>query len=108
MTKYAIPACEQDGLHMRGFCFFINAKDGMTPDDVLEAIKQACVEYCSTPEGRKVYEDNCKHFNYGDFDTYVPNSICKNTVSARIRQNIIVLNQCTLMNRLLICGYDIE
>ena len=77
MTKYAIPACEQDGLHMRGFCFFINAKDGMPPDDVLEAIKQACVEYCSTPEGRKVYEDNCKHFNYGDFDTYVPNSICK-------------------------------
>ena len=39
MTKYAIPACEQDGLHMRGFCFFINAKDGMTPDDVLEARK---------------------------------------------------------------------
>lgn len=37
MTKYAIPACEQDGLHMRGFCFFINAKDGMTPDDVVAA-----------------------------------------------------------------------
>ena len=77
MVKYAIPACKQDGIKMRGFCFLINAEDGMTPDDVLEAIKKACVEYCSTPEGRKVYEDKCNYFNYDDFNTYVPNSICK-------------------------------
>ena len=69
MTKYAIPAC--------GFCFLINAEDDMTPDDILKAIKMASVEYCSTPEGIKVYEGNHHHFNYGDFNTYVPNRICK-------------------------------
>ena len=39
MIKYAIPACEQDGIKMRGFCFLLNAEDDMTPDDVLEAIQ---------------------------------------------------------------------
>lgn len=77
MAKHIIPTYEQDGMNVRIFCLLIDAEDGMTPDDILEAIKKACVEYCSTPEGRKVYEDNCNHFNYGDFNAYVPNSICK-------------------------------
>lgn len=77
MTKYLIPAYEQDGMNIRICCLLINAKDGMTLDDVVEAIKKASTEYCTTPEGRKTYEGNCGNFNYGDFDAYVSNSICK-------------------------------
>lgn len=45
-------------------------------DEIIPAIKAAAQEFLNTPEGRKVWEDNCGNFNYGDFDLNVPNGIC--------------------------------
>lgn len=55
----------------------IAAKDGMTREDVLDAVKKSCEEYVRTEDGKRTYDCNCGAFNYGDFDVYVPNEICK-------------------------------
>lgn len=77
MAEFVIPTYEQEGTNVRICCLLISAKDGMISKDVLESIKKASTEYCTTPEGRMIYENNCNCFNYGDFDVYVPNVICK-------------------------------
>lgn len=41
------------------------------------AAKAAAIEYCHTEEGRAVYKDNFKQFDWTDFEFYVPNSICE-------------------------------
>lgn len=77
MAEFIISTYEQEGTSVRICCLLISAKDSMTSDDVLEAIKKASTDYCTTPEGRRTYENNCNCFNYGDFDVYVPNDICE-------------------------------
>lgn len=42
-----------------------------------QAVMAACKEYCLTEEGKRTYECNCNSFNWGDFDSYVPNEICE-------------------------------
>lgn len=74
---HLIPTYEQDGLNVRICCLMIDAKDGMNITDIREAIEKASTEYCKTPRGKATYEGNCCCFNYGDFDAYVPNTICK-------------------------------
>lgn len=46
-------------------------------NNFVKAVKSASTEYCLTDEGKRVFEGNCNSFNWGDFDTYVPNSICE-------------------------------
>ena len=41
-----------------------------------ELVALATKEFLSTEEGEKALEETCGNFNYADFDTYVPNSIC--------------------------------
>ena len=41
-----------------------------------ELVAKATKEFLNTEDGKKVLEETCGNFNYADFDTYVPNSIC--------------------------------
>lgn len=67
-------ASEADGLDTRNMPILLKAINGI---DVMSAIQKACKEYCLTEEGKRAFELNCNCFNYGDFDTCVPNSICQ-------------------------------
>ena len=60
----------------------------MTEEDVKDAICKACTEYCQTEEGKKLYIGNCHNFNYGDFEAYVPNSICEKHGIHKIDSNM--------------------
>ena len=70
-----IPVVDQDGLNVKVMVLSIDVDDGV---DVYKAVQAACTEYCKTAEGKKTYEGNCNSFNWGDFEAYVPNSICGN------------------------------
>jgi hypothetical protein len=62
------------GLGVTTMVLAIEADEGV---NVREAIKDACKEYCQTEEGKATYEGNCCSFNWGDFEAYVPNTICE-------------------------------
>lgn len=70
-----ITATEIDGLNTRTFVIGLDVFDENI--NIEQAIKNACTEYCLTEEGKRTYEDNGNCFNWGDFDTYVPNEICE-------------------------------
>lgn len=53
------------------------AEDDMTKPEVIHSIKQACEDFCQTPDGQMIYKQNHQTFTYADFDNYVPNNICK-------------------------------
>lgn len=77
LTKPVIvQAIEHDGLKTRQIAIELKVRPDMKQDDILNAIKQASLEYCLTKEGKDTYSYNCNNFNYGDFSTYVPNDIC--------------------------------
>lgn len=54
----------------------IGIRTSLSDDDIVPAIKAACQDFLNTPEGRKEWDYNCSNFNYGDFDSSVPNSFC--------------------------------
>ena len=56
--------------------------------DFKKAVMAACKEYCLTKEGKKVYEGNLNSFNWGDFDTYVPNNICEKYGIHKVQSNV--------------------
>ena len=45
--------------------------------DPESAIQAACAEFLHTDRGAKALEETCKSFNYGDFVSYVPDTLCK-------------------------------
>lgn len=77
MKNVTISAIEQDGRHTRCLSIDLSVRDGMSQEEVVDAIMKASTEYCRTEEGRKTYEGNCNNFNYGDFEAYVPDEICE-------------------------------
>lgn len=66
----------ESGMHFNFENICLNVADDMCASEVKRAIAKASVEYCQTEEGRDVFEHNCRNFNYGDFNLYVPNEIC--------------------------------
>lgn len=76
ISTYDIGA-ENHGLGSKITAFIINAQDHMSSEDVLEAIKNASIEYCNTEEGKETFLGNCGCFNIGDFDACVPDEICQ-------------------------------
>ena len=68
-------ATEVDGLIIRNLIIELEIIDKGI--DIKQAVLDACKEYCQTEEGKAVYDGNCCSFNWGDFDTYVPNKICE-------------------------------
>ena len=73
-TQKVFIANETDGCDFRTFVMVLEIADCV---DFKEAIEAACKEYCLTEEGKRVFEHNCRCFNWGDFDLHVPNSICE-------------------------------
>lgn len=63
----------------------ISVKDGV---DFKKAAKDASREYCLTEEGKRTFEGNYRYFNWEDFDTYVPNSICEKYGIKKLESNI--------------------
>lgn len=45
--------------------------------DLFGAVREACSEYCETPEGQRIFQGNCDYFNWEDFSTNVPEEICR-------------------------------
>ena len=70
-----IPIIDRDGMDVKTMVLTLDVDEGI---NIKEAVKSACAEYCKTEEGRKTYAGNCNNFNWGDFEAYVPNSICGN------------------------------
>ncbi len=72
--KKIIVATDQDGLDVRTCVIVLDVNEGV---NAKKAVLAACREYCQTEEGKNTYIGNCDSFNWGDFDAYVPNSICE-------------------------------
>ena len=65
---------DQDGLDVHTSELIIRTE--LSDDEILPAIMAASKDYLDTPEGRKVWENNCHNFNFGDFDVNVSNKFC--------------------------------
>lgn len=74
---HLIPTYERDGKDVKVYYLIIEAENGMTRDNIRDAIQKASTAYCITPEGRTLYENNQHRFSYRDFDKYVSNDICE-------------------------------
>lgn len=72
-------ATETDGLNVTHLVMLMEVDPTIIKDksDFEKAVISASTEYCLTQEGKKTFEDNCNCFNWGDFDTHVPNDICE-------------------------------
>ena len=79
--KHLIVAQDQDGLDVRTSVFVLEAPAEV---DIVKAVKAACKEFCETETGKKIYEENGNCFNWGDFDTNIPDSICQKHGFSRI------------------------
>lgn len=78
---------DNHGLNHNVINIILYVRNDMTLDDVITAIKKASTEYCLTNEGKQTYIGNCHCFNFGDFDTYVPNTICEKYGIKKIDSN---------------------
>lgn len=78
-------ATETDGFDTTTLVMVVEVADGVCFE---QAAKLASAEYCSIKEGMLTYEGNCNCFNWGDFDTYVPNSICEKYGIRKIQSNV--------------------
>lgn len=65
---------DRDGIDTRFYPIWIQTT--LPKTEIIPAVQAAAREFLNTPEGKKVWNDNCGNFNYGDFDLNVPNSIC--------------------------------
>lgn len=65
---------DQDGLNVHISELII--RTGLPDNEIIPAIMAASEDYLNTPEGRRVWEDNCHNFNFGDFDVNVSNKFC--------------------------------
>ena len=83
-------ATEADGLDVTNLVMVmeINPMLIKNEDDFVKAVMSASTEYCLTDEGKKTYEFNCNNFNWGDFDTYVPNEICEKYGIKKVMSNV--------------------
>lgn len=78
MKLTTIVATDNHGLDADTYVHKILVPDDLSDEDVMINIKSAALEFCQTPEGRRVYEDNCNSFNIGDFFDSVPLNIMSN------------------------------
>lgn len=71
-----VVAVERDGMDMRTLTIPLKVPDA--DFDVMDAVRKACTYYVTkTDEGRKVFAYNCNEFNWADFESNVPNDICR-------------------------------
>ena len=80
MKNVNITVTEHDGMDTRCFVLRLGIDEAAlepNKDSIREAVIKACTEYVQTEEGKKTYEYNCGCFNWADFESEVPNSICE-------------------------------
>lgn len=71
-----ISAEDRDGFNVRTLTLVFEVPS--VNFDLNAAVRAAATEYCQTEKGRNTYLfTNCHNFNWGDFDLYVPEAICK-------------------------------
>ena len=78
MRLMTIVSTDNHGIDTDTYVHKILVPDGISDKDIMNNIKSAALEFCQTPEGRKLYEDNCNSFNIGDFFDSVPLNIMAN------------------------------
>lgn len=103
---HLIPTYERDGEDVKIYCLIIEAKNGMTRNDIRDAIQKASTAYCKTPKGRTLYENNQHCFNYRDFNKYVSNDICEQYGIKKVVSEI-KYEKPIEFDRQLICKNDI-
>ncbi len=85
-TIVTVTAIERDGFDVRVLTVNLNVLDKSI--NVKNAISDACREYITAPEGRRVYENNGNCFNLADFEVNVPNVICRRYGFEKIRSDM--------------------
>ena len=53
-----------------------------------DAVREACKEFCRTPKGKQIYQDDCNFFGWKQFQMHVPNEICEKYGIRKIDSNI--------------------
>lgn len=86
-----IIAVEHDGLDVRVLAIKVRILDPRPNFDIRQAVKDACLDYVRTENGRKTYNYNCGCFNWADFESNVPNEICRNHGFERIDSDVTSL-----------------
>ena len=81
-----IVATEADGLDVTNLVMVLDVDSENI--DIEQSVLNACKEYCMTDEGKRTFEGNCNCFNWGDFDTYVPNEICEKYGFRKVESNV--------------------
>ena len=83
-------ASEADGLNARELVMLmeIDPMRIQSKEEFEQAAISASTEYCLSNEGKTVFKNNCNCFNWGDFDTHVPNSICEKYGIRKCSSNI--------------------
>lgn len=73
-----IVATEHDGLDVRVLAINARVIDGDPQTfDLKGAVRKAVHEFLCTKEGKTTYDYNCGSFNWADFESEVPNEICR-------------------------------
>lgn len=73
----AITVIERDGLDVRALTILLRVLSDDPDFDLKQAVRDACTQYVLTEDGKAVYSYNCGCFNWADFETNVPNDICR-------------------------------
>jgi len=81
-----IVATETDGLKTTNLVMVLDVDNENI--NIQQAVSNACKEYCLTEEGKETFERNCNCFNWGDFDTHVPNEICQKHGFRKVESNV--------------------
>lgn len=74
---YNVLVTEHDGFNTRSFVLPLKTKDAINLDELRRRVMAACDEYVRTPEGKRTYSYNCGCFNWADFESDVPDEICR-------------------------------
>lgn len=69
-----IIAIERDGMDFRAISLSFDVPN--QEFDLVSAVKSTALAYCKTEKGKAVYDYNCSHFNWADFDA-VPAELCE-------------------------------
>ncbi len=73
---------ERDDLSFRAFSLTFEVPNESF--DLMSAVRDAVTDFCMTEEGRKIYEYNCRCFNWADFEANVTNEFCEKHGFSRV------------------------
>lgn len=85
-----IVATQRDGTDTRTLTLTIRRMLNGDPRtfDAKGAVREAVHEYLCTKDGKAVYDHNCESFNWADFESDVPNEICRRHGFEKIESSV--------------------